>query len=171
MRRAQTQLHCVRSVSGITICRCDLPRCNNITRSLAYFLADIKLAKRNFAIPQKIVSLRSFRESTRNNSLLSRINADLYPRVLEEFKIERSNLEIVTIWDIFRWRENIVVGFNIRLMVYRWYIGWNCTRYETLVTAKYLAASPMNWSNLAPDNTLQIYKLKLGFKGNLRKDR
>lgn len=161
MRRAQTQLHCVRSVSGITICRCDLPRCNNITRSLAYFLADIKLAKRNFATPQKIVSLRSFRESTRNNSLLSRINADLYPRVLEEFKIERSNLEIVTIWDIFRRRESIVVGFNIRLMVYRWYIGWNCTRYETLVTAKYLAAS-MNWSNLAPDNTLQIYKLKLG---------
>ena len=71
MRRARTQLHRVRSVSGITIRRrCDLPRCNNITRSLAYFLADTKLAK---------------------------LNADLYPRVLEEFKIERSNLEIVTI--------------------------------------------------------------------------
>lgn len=58
------QLHCVRSLSGITIRssrRCDLPRCNNITRSLVYFLADTKLLprnylKRNFAIPQKIVS-------------------------------------------------------------------------------------------------------------------
>lgn len=107
------QLHCVRSLSGITIRssrRCDLPRCNNITRSLVYFLADTKLLPRNYLnrrneisrpprklYPQLEISTPyfcPFDESTGTIryffSARRFISFHSIKRVLEEFKIDPS---------------------------------------------------------------------------------
>lgn len=77
------QLHCVRSLSGITIRssrRCDLPRCNNITRSLVYFLADTKLLPRNYLNRRNEISRPP-----------RKLYPQLYPRFLRLISVPLTN--------------------------------------------------------------------------------